>query len=72
MKLYRCNFDQKLYTIELLVLDIDHLNNNNFVGICAYPYNWEGRVVKFMNKDIDECISFVSQNFEVVAEIRKL
>lgn len=67
MNIYRNKENEKLYTIDHLILDIKHLNRNEFSGIYATPYNWVGELIYFKNKNHEKCLSFVEQNFEVVA-----
>lgn len=68
MKIYRNKENKNLYTITHLVLDIKHLNNNEYAGVYADPYTWKGEQVIFHSKKWDECISFIRDNFEVVSE----
>jgi hypothetical protein len=67
MNIYRHKENNNLYTIEHLILDILHLNMNAFAGIYAYPYNFKGEQIIFQNKDHNECMAFVEQNFEIVS-----
>ena len=67
MNIYRHKENKKLYTIDYLIMDIRHLNRNAFSGIYAYPYDWKGEQIKFINKSSKECESFLKQNFELVA-----
>ncbi|MFW5794651.1 MAG: hypothetical protein ACOCV1_04115 [Bacillota bacterium] len=68
MKIYRHKENKKLYTIEHLILDIYHLNNNEFAGIYAKPYNWKGEQIKFQSQDQKKCKVFVKENFDIVAQ----
>lgn len=67
MNIYRHKEDKKLYTIEHLIHDIHHLNNNASAGIYAETFRWNGKTIKFLSKNHDECKNFVSENFEIVA-----
>lgn len=66
MNIYRHKENKKLYMIEHLILDIRHLNRNEFSGIYAVPYNWNGEQIVFQNKNHEECEFFVEQNFEII------
>ena len=67
MNIYRHKENKKLYTIEHLITDIKHLNNNGFAGIYATPYKWEGNEVTMRSKDEAKCKVFVEQTFTKVA-----
>jgi len=67
MNIYKHKENKKLYKIEHLIRDIRHLNNNEFAGIYATPYNWKGEQIVFQNKNQKECNFFVEQNFKIVA-----
>lgn len=69
MNLYRHKENKKLYTIEHLIKDIYHLNNNAFAGIYAEPYSWNGDNIKFQNKNHEQCKLFIEHNFEIVAHL---
>ena len=69
MKLYRHNENQKLYTIEHLVKDIHHLNNNAFAGIYCIPHQWEGDIIKLTNNNLIDCNRFVVDTFTIVSEL---
>jgi len=69
MKLYRNNQNSKLYTIEHLILDIKFTNRNENTGIYAYPFNFNGDVIKFLNRDHNKCNQFVVDNFTQVCEL---
>ena len=68
MKIYRNKENKNLYIISHLILDIYHLNCNAFAGIYAKPYNWQGEQIIFHGKKDDECMAFVNNNFDVIAE----
>jgi hypothetical protein len=79
MNLYRNTTNQKLYTIEYLILDNKHLNCNAFSGIYAKPFDFVGEIIKhtkqmFEDGLIDEFnpLKFVKENFEIVAELSRL
>jgi hypothetical protein len=67
MNIYRHKENKKLYTIEHLIRDIRHLNNNAFAGIYGYPYNWKSDIIIFQNKNHEDCKNFVDKNFNKVA-----
>jgi hypothetical protein len=67
MNIYRNKENKKLYTIEHLILDIYHLNHNEFAGLYAYPYKWEGETIVFQSKDHAKCKNFTEQLFDIVA-----
>lgn len=67
MNIYRHRENRNLYTLSHLILDIYHLNNNEFAGIYADPYCHTGEQIKFQNKDKEKCKSFVDDNFELIA-----
>lgn len=67
MNIYRNIDNGKLYTINHLIKDIKHLNNNEFAGIYATPYNHNNEEIIFKSKDVDLCNSFVSKNFNLVS-----
>ena len=69
MKIYRHKEDKNLYIIEHLILDIKHLNNNEFSGIYAEPYKWNGNTIIFQNKNHNKCLDFINNNFEAVSEL---
>lgn len=68
MTIYRNKHDDKLYTIEHIILDIKHLNNNEFAGIEAVPYLEKGDNIVLRSKDKTICERFVEQNFIYVSE----
>ena len=51
-----------------LIKDTRYLNNNEFVGIYAAPYKWQGDEIVFRSKDHTCCNIFVIDNFEIVSE----
>ena len=53
--------------IEHLIKDIKHLNNNEFAGIYAAPYKWQGDEIVMRSKDRTKCKIFVEQTFTKVA-----
>ena len=67
MNLYRHKENRKLYTIEHIILDIHHLNNNEFTGIYAYPFDSNGEIIVFKGKNTDDCETFVKHNFDIVS-----
>lgn len=67
MTIYRHKENKKLYTIEHLIKDIKHLNNNEFAGIYATPYNWQGEEIIMRSKDEAKCKLFVGQTFIKIA-----
>lgn len=69
MKIFRHNENNNLYTITHLIKDIKHLNHNEFAGVYAHPYNWQGPEVVFRSKDEEQCMLFIENNFKVVSEI---
>jgi len=72
MNLYRHKLEQKLYTIEHLIQDIHHLNENAFAGIYAYPYRWKGEIISFKSTNDDKCFKFIDDTFEIVAHLHKI
>jgi len=68
MNIYRHKENKKLYTIEHLLLDIHHLNNNEFAGIYAHPYNWKGDTIVYQSKSSNCCLSYVRSHFEIVSK----
>ena len=69
MKIYRSKLNNKLYTIEHLIYDIHFANNGESQGIYAYPYDWIGKEIHFLCKDVDKCSEYVTDNFDIVSEI---
>jgi len=67
MNIYRHKKNKKLYTIDHLIRDIRHTNNNEFAGIYAEPYNWKGDRIIYQNKNHNECKLFVEENFDLIA-----
>lgn len=67
MNIYRHKENKKLYTIDHLIHDIRHLNRNEFAGIYADPYYWEGEQIKYQNKNHEECLLFIEQNFNIIS-----
>lgn len=67
MNIYRNNENNKLYTINHLIKDIYHLNNNEFAGIYATPYNHKDEQIIFINKDLNLCTDFVDNNFKLIS-----
>lgn len=67
MNLYRYKENSKVYVIEHLILDMHHLNCNEFAGIYAYPYKWKGDVIQHRSKDHTVCKNFIDDNFEKIA-----
>lgn len=67
MNIYRHKENKKLYTIDHLIKDIKHLNNNAFAGIYATPYKWNGDEIVMNSKDVVECAKFVEATFDKVA-----
>lgn len=68
MNIYRYNKNKKLYTIEHLIKDIKYLNNNEFAGIYATPYKWNGDEIVMKSGDEIKCKLFVERTFTKVAE----
>jgi len=69
MTIYRHKENKKLYTIEHLQRDMRFLNNNEFAGIYASPYDWKGEEIILQSKCHIKCNKFVADNFEKVSEI---
>jgi hypothetical protein len=67
MNIYRHIKNRKLYTIERLIIDLKHLNNNEFAGIYAYPYKHSLDTIVFLSKDENKCKCFVEENFNLVS-----
>lgn len=61
--------DNKLYTVEHMIVDLRFANCGEFCGIYAYPYNWKGNTIHLKSKDINECAEFVVNNFNPVTSI---
>ena len=68
MNIYRHKENKKLYIIEHLIRDIKHLNNNEFAGVYATPYKWNGDKIVLNSKNETEYKSFVEEIFYKVAE----
>ena len=68
MIIFRHNDTGKCYTIEHLVYDYKHLNNNAFAGIYAYPYLHKGQVITFISNDYIGCRHFVLNNFKPISK----
>lgn len=67
MTIFRNISDKKLYTIDHLILDIKHLNNNADAGVYARPYKWKGEDITYKSKDKDKCNKFILENFIKIA-----
>jgi hypothetical protein len=68
MKIYRHKENGLLYTIEHVVQDLHHLNNNGFAGIHPNPFGHTCAVENFYSKKGAECAQHVANTFEVVSE----
>jgi hypothetical protein len=68
MKYFRHNINGEIYTIERVVHDIHHLNNNAFAGIHATPWNHHNECINFYSKSDSECEAFVTNTFTVVSD----
>lgn len=69
MNIYRNKTNKMLYIIEHLILDVYHLNNNEFAGIYAIPYNWKGSIIEYQSKDHDKCEKYVNENFVMISHL---
>lgn len=68
MKIFRHKENKLLYTIEIVVLDINFTNCNAYAGVRAYPFNWIGEQIRYYSKNEPACLGWVEGNFDVVAE----
>lgn len=68
MTIFRHKKTNILYTIEHIVLDIKHTNNNENAGMYCKPYKSSGNIIHFKSKDKDKCYNFVEENFYKIAE----
>lgn len=67
MRIFRNNRDNKLYVISHLVNDIRFTNNNEFIGIYAKPYKWNGTDIIYRSKSHPDCMKFVETNFSEIS-----
>jgi hypothetical protein len=68
MKIFRHKENKLLYTIDHLIHDLYHLNNNEFVGIHSYPYGHKCWVGNFYSKNDAECNKYVEETFDLVSD----
>ena len=68
MKIFRHKENKLLYTVEHVIHDLKHLNNNGFAGIHPHPYRHAVGVDNFYSKDHAKCYKFVSDTFDLVSE----
>jgi hypothetical protein len=66
MTIFQNKLNKKRYFIEHLVLDIHHLNRNDFAGIYAFtfPVVSSKDNIYFKSQNKEECLNFVNENFE--------
>jgi hypothetical protein len=74
--IFKHKVNEKLYTLDHLVLDPRHLNGGAFCGIYATPYKHDGKSMSHTKQhvrdgDIErfDPEGYVKQNFEVVGEL---
>jgi len=62
-----------VYTIERLITDLKHTNNNALAGIYAIPYlSNPCNIIHFHSKDKRECMMFVEETFTKIATLSYL
>lgn len=79
--IYRHKVNRQLYTIEHLLRDIKHTNNNIRRGIYAFPYGQQGSRICYTfesqcnqnqidyTNELFDPLKFVEDHFEIVAEL---
>lgn len=74
--IFKHKTNEKLYTLDHLVLDHRHLNGGGFCGIYAIPYRHVGESMKHTRQQARDgdikCFDpegYVKENFEIVGEL---
>jgi len=69
MNIFKNKQDNKSYTIEILQSPMPFLDGSTRLGVYAYPYYWEGKVMFFKSMDFDgKCKDWIKENFDEIAE----
>jgi hypothetical protein len=69
MKIFESKNNGKKYTIEILQSPFPFLDGLTRLGVYAYPYYWEGKVIFFKSTDFEgRCKDWINENFVEIAE----